>query len=90
MMYRNKKLKDSARNEPCVSCGVDDGTIVWAHSNFGRHGKAMSQKAHDIFGAYLCNKCHSAFDNYEVENAPIWFIDKWEKSMIVACSKGYL
>jgi hypothetical protein len=88
--WRSKKLRESARHESCVSCGANDGSVVWAHSNFNRHGKGMGIKAHDLFGAYLCHRCHSMFDRHEVENEPIWFLDKWEKSMIRACEKGYL
>lgn len=87
-MYRNKKLTQSAKEESCVACGADDGTIVWAHSNYQRHGKGMGIKAHDLFGCYLCHRCHQKLDLGEYD--PIWFIDKWEKSMIRVCEKGYL
>ena len=98
MNYRNKKLTQSAKHEACVSCGADDGTIVWAHSNMQRHGKGMGIKAHDLFGAYLCHKCHADFDRepleafqkkYQVHKSD-WFNDKWERSMLIACKKGYL
>jgi hypothetical protein len=92
--YRNKKLTQSAKNEECVSCGTYDNTIVWAHSNESGHGKGMSLKAHDIFGAYLCMKCHQLFDsNPELINGvsrSTWFRIVWEKSIKVACRKGYL
>lgn len=98
--YRNKKLTQSAKHESCVSCGADDGTIVWAHSNFSRHGKGMGIKAHDLFGAYLCHNCHANYDqnvNLAIETGigfifdnKLWFINQWEKSMIIACQKGYL
>lgn len=94
--YRNKKLRESAKHESCVSCGADDGTIIWAHSNEGKHGKGMGIKAHDLFGAYLCHKCHAMYDGQKfglMENknhAQTWFREQWEKSMIIACNKGYL
>jgi len=97
MNYRNKKLTQSAKHESCVSCGANDGTIVWAHSNSQRHGKGMGIKAHDLFGCYLCFKCHSDYDanknilsfmaNQERQD---WFVRMWERSMIIACEKGYL
>ncbi|MCL6559036.1 MAG: DUF1364 domain-containing protein [Firmicutes bacterium] len=92
-MYRNKKLRDSARHEPCVNCGVDRGTTVWAHSNCQRHGKGIGIKAHDVFGAYLCGDCHSHYDagawpSRDERNE--WFIEQFIKSMIIACEKGYL
>jgi transposase-like protein len=95
--YRNKKLTESAKYEACVSCGADDRTIVWAHSNSQRHGKGMGIKAHDLFGAYLCQKCHFDYDDktnllgqmskYDWDE---WFIKVWGKSMIIACNNGYL
>jgi RNA polymerase subunit RPABC4/transcription elongation factor Spt4 len=90
--YRNKKLTQSAKHESCVSCGADDGTVVWAHSNSSKHGKGMGIKAHDLFGAYLCSKCHYIFDEGSCAgvNKTEWFFMQWERSMIIACSKGYL
>jgi len=94
LMYRNAKLKASAKHESCVSCGANDGTIVWAHSNSQRHGKGMGIKAHDLFGAYLCAKCHYLYDEgtwgIGNGNKAQWFDAAWEKSMIIACEKGYL
>lgn len=98
MIYRNKNLKQSAKHESCVSCGADDGTIVWAHSNMQKHGKGMGIKAHDLFGCYLCHRCHLDFDRTPLEmfqkvykqHKSLWFNEMWEKSMIIACKKGYL
>lgn len=61
-MYRNKKLLEYAREVPCQSCGVDDGTIVAAHSNQLRDGKGRGIKAHDYRIAYLCHSCHFSID----------------------------
>jgi len=60
--YRNKHLTRLARFIPCSGCGIDDGTQVWAHSNFLRHGKGTGIKAHDYYGAILCYKCHCELD----------------------------
>ena len=97
MNYRNKKLTQSAKNESCVSCGTDDGTIVWAHSNKYRHGKGRGMKAHDLFGAYLCHKCHTVFDEgkmpehtFYCESLEDWFLCMWERSMIIACENQYI
>jgi hypothetical protein len=98
--YRNRKLTESARHEACVSCGANDGTVVWAHSNSQKHGKGIGIKAHDLFGAYLCYRCHADYDagkhlGIETENGfsfdnKLWFKEMWERSMIVACERGYL
>jgi hypothetical protein len=91
MMYRNKKLRESAKHEACVSCGLDDGTIVWAHSNSLTHDKGTGIKAHDLFGAYLCHRCHADYDQKRLTvDDKEWFKIMWEKSMLVACRKGYL
>lgn len=62
MNHRSKALTQSARDETCVHCGTQDGTVVWAHSNEMAHGKGRSIKAHDLLGLYLCFKCHSWYD----------------------------
>jgi hypothetical protein len=97
--YRNKKLTQSAKHEACVSCGNTE-TVVWAHINSQRHGKGMGIKAHDLFGAYLCHVCHANYDenvnlSIEISGQIIfdnkeWFLKMWEKSMIIACEKGYI
>lgn len=62
MMYRNKRLLEIARVFPCQACGIDDGTVVAAHSNQLRDGKGKGIKAHDYRIASLCFKCHSELD----------------------------
>lgn len=98
MMYRNRKLTQSAQHEACVNCGANDGTIVFAHSNSQKHGKGMGIKAHDLFGAFLCHQCHYIYDQtvwlYDADTRPLtkaqWFVEMWERSMIIACKKNYL
>ena len=78
-MYRNSNILKLARNSPCQMCGIEDETIVGAHSNQLRDGKGRGIKAHDYRVAYLCYKCHTAIDQgtamsrqqreYEWENA---------------------
>ena len=62
MTYRNRKLLDLARCQPCVMCGSADGTVVAAHSNLLEHGKGKGLKAHDGMMAWLCYRCHSELD----------------------------
>ena len=61
-MYRNKKLLEIVRESPCQICGIQNGTIVAAHSNQGRDGKGRSLKAHDYRIAALCFTCHAELD----------------------------
>lgn len=61
-MYRNDKLLKLAQRSPCQICGIEDGTIVGAHSNQLRDGKGRGIKAHDFRIAYLCYRCHEEID----------------------------
>ena len=54
-------------------------------------------KAHDLFGAYLCHKCHTVFDEgkmpehtFYCESLEDWFLCMWERSMIIACENQYI
>lgn len=62
MNYRNQKLIEVVREAPCMHCGIEDGTIVAAHSNQLRDGKGRSIKAHDFRIASLCYTCHAELD----------------------------
>ena len=55
-----QKLRDSARDAPCMLCGTRDGTVVAAHRN---EGKGMGLKVPDFWVAYLCHGCHHEIDN---------------------------
>lgn len=70
MMYRNKKILDRCRELPCQICGMEDGTVVAAHSNQLRDGKGKGMKAHDYRVAALCHYCHMEIDQGK----------KWDKS----------
>lgn len=62
LMYRNKKLLELARFAPCMHCGIEDGTIVAAHSNQLRDGKGRGLRANDYRIAFLCGKDHYELD----------------------------
>ena len=62
MIYRNPDLLRVVRLLPCQSCGIEDGTVVAAHSNQLRHGKGRGLKAHDWRIAALCYRCHMDLD----------------------------
>jgi hypothetical protein len=65
-MYRNKRLLEVVRQLPCQHCGIEDGTIVAAHSNQLRDGKGRGLKAHDYRIAALCFKCHTELDQGKI------------------------
>jgi len=60
--YRNSKLTEAVRQLPCQQCGIQDGTVVAAHSNQLRDGKGKGIKAHDFRIAALCYRCHADLD----------------------------
>lgn len=55
---RSEALMVAYRGIPCQNCGIDDGTICGAHSNWACHGHGKSIKASDEFAASLCAACH--------------------------------
>jgi hypothetical protein len=65
--FRSRKLLDLARDQPCVSCGTQDGTVVAAHY-FGpmryQLGGGMGHKVTDVATAHLCQRCHAELDSY--------------------------
>lgn len=92
-MYRNKKLLELVRKFPCQACGIDDGTIVAAHSNQLRDGKGKGIKAHDYRIASLCFKCHSELDQgYALSKAQR--VELWEeahrKTIALLFEQGFL
>lgn len=79
LIYRNKKLLEIVRQAPCQHCGIEDGTVVAAHSNQLRDGKGRGIKAHDYRIAALCHSCHM-----ELDQGTKWLKDKrievWEEA----------
>ena len=64
-------LRDFAKDQPCVRCYKQDGTVVLAHYCGPRQhhmGKGMSIKGGDVYGAHLCAECHTYFDQYKDGN----------------------
>jgi len=92
-MYRNKKLLEIARKFACQRCGIDDGTVVAAHSNQLRDGKGKGIKAHDYRIASLCHKCHHDIDQ-GATLSKAERLEQWEEShrKTIAClfEQGFL
>ena len=61
---RSKTLREAYRRIPCMwdRCGIEDGTVCCAHSNWSEHGKGGHIKADDSRGAALCSTHHAALD----------------------------
>jgi uncharacterized Fe-S cluster-containing radical SAM superfamily protein len=68
-------LRQAARDQSCVRCGSQDGTVVLAHY-FGprRHhyGGGMSRKGADAVAALLCASCHSWADSESRDKSRKW------------------
>ena len=78
-MYRNKKLLEVARLLPCQICGIEDGTVVAAHSNQLRDGKGRGLKASDFRIASLCFRCHAEADTSSTLTK-VARIEMWEQA----------
>ena len=59
-------LRKSAKDAPhCFSCfapNPNGDLLCLAHSNELAHGRGAYHKSEDIFGAIVCDKCHSEID----------------------------
>lgn len=92
-MYRNKKLLELVRKFSCQVCGIDDGTVVAAHSNQLRDGKGKGIKAHDYRIASLCFKCHSELDQgknlSKTERVELWE-EAHRKTIALLFEQGFL
>lgn len=64
---------------PCQHCGVQDGTVVAAHSNQLRDGKGRGLKAHDYRVASLCFSCHANLDQGK-ELSKSQRVEMWEEA----------
>jgi len=92
VIYRNKKLLDSARDRPCVLCGIGDGTTVAAHSNALEHGRGIGLKTPDFMVAYVCQRCHDQIDGRsgqltKVEKRTMW-MDAWVRTVPIWFNEG--
>lgn len=84
-MFRSPKLLKLARDQACVMCGCQDGTIVAAHSNLIEHGKGRGFKAHDGMTAWLCMGCH-----YQLDQGARWTKEEKREFTLMAISRTYM
>ena len=91
--YRNKKLLEAVRQLPCQVCGIEDGTVVAAHSNQLKHGKSMGAKAHDWAIASLCYTCHAELDQgskYDKETRMAVWDKAFERTLHLLWERGII
>ncbi|WP_435102328.1 nuclease domain-containing protein [Arhodomonas sp. AD133] len=64
---RSKTYREAAHGQDCTMwspwCNGFADTVQFAHSDWGEDGKGKAQKADDVFGADICNGCHSWLHN---------------------------
>ena len=93
MTYRNKKLLEIVRKLPCQICGIEDGTVIAAHSNQQRDGKGTGIKSADYRIAALCNKCHMELDQgramSKTERIELWE-DAHRRTIGALFERGFL
>lgn len=68
-------LRDRAKDQSCVRCGRDDGTVVLAHYTGVRrlaYGGGYGRKVIDIAGAHLCAVCHREMDTLSRDKSRKW------------------
>jgi hypothetical protein len=78
-----QEIRDLAKGQACVCCGIRDDTVVACHYQGLRShslGKGTGMKPHDLFVAYLCTSCHRKFDSYEGSSYDDPFMRKIENS----------
>ena len=71
----SQKLRQAARGQACVRCGVEDGTTVLAHYRGPRrhsYGGGLGHKGHDLIGAHLCHACHVQMDTTLIDRETRW------------------
>lgn len=95
--FRSRPLLDAVRSLPCQFQieGVCEGGVASdpCHSNFAKHGKGKSLKAHDCFVAAGCRACHREVDqghrfNRE-ERIELWQ-RAFERTLLLLWQRGLL
>jgi hypothetical protein len=68
-------LRTCAKDQPCVRCKRQDGSVVLAHYTGVRrldYGGGFGVKVNDLIGAHLCAGCHKHFDQLSRSKASRW------------------
>jgi hypothetical protein len=72
MSFKSQKLRDSARDEACVNCGIQDGTVVLAHLPMMGIADGGSSKCDDFVCGFLCTRCHYEADHGSKRRDVFW------------------
>ncbi len=83
------KLREMAKEVPhCMGCGLENPNgdlLCLAHSNSLADGRGAYHKSNDLFGAFLCARCHDFCDGRagggSKEEKRDWHELAWKKTM---------
>lgn len=92
----SKRLRDSARGQPCMFripyvCNHDPDTTVFCH--VPDESKGMGNKAHDFLGAFGCSECHAAMDLKSVFSVGLrntYWLDAMRRQLTWWVEHGYI
>jgi hypothetical protein len=94
--HESKRLRDSARNQPCMVrlpgvCCHNPETTVLAHLG----GAGMGIKSNDMHGAFACNACHDQIDGrtkrvFDLEYLKNAFYDGMVRTQAYWLQNGYI
>lgn len=68
-------LRKLARDQACIRCGKQDGTVVLCHYTGARrlsYGGGFGIKVDDLAGAHLCGDCHRFMDTLSRDKDMRW------------------
>ena len=91
--YRNKKIREAARDEACTlqgpNCTGGGEDTVFCHLNEHWAGKGGSQKADD-FGFFGCAQCHTDYDGNRLEDEYFYVLRACYRTFIRLIDKGVI
>ena len=81
-------LSRFAKDQSCIACGTDDGTVVWAHRN---EYKSRASGL-DVWGLDLCYRCHRDYDQGPAtrEEKRRFFNDHYPQQVLRLIERGIL
>jgi len=91
MSFRNKKLLNAARDQPCVLCN-SRGSTVACHVRSVALGSGTGIKAPDCLCAWLCQKHHDLMDarnpGWTVDQRTAWWNLAFAKTIVQLFEQG--
>ncbi|PXW23393.1 nuclease domain-containing protein [Paraburkholderia caballeronis] len=90
LTYRNKRIRESARDEECLVrlpgiCMHGTAATIWSHYRGSAGGKGGALKSDDLCGAYACTACDAAYDGQQPPPAGMTYAD-----VVAAWHEGHI